>query len=368
MEMIKKVFTTKQIDAQNFTVEAYASTKAVDRDGEVILPTAWDLSEYNGIVVDSHNYESVEQAIGKVVESVIDENGLKVKIQYFVGQGNDTADWAWVLVQNGLASYSVGFIPVESIPGQGDIKRIYTKVKLLEISQVLVPANPYAVQDDITYAPLIKSFKELKEVMSMEIKGVISYHDYGIVEDESTPWDGNAEVREADVETLKKICAWYDDSNPDVKSSYKLPHHRASDLKAVWRGVAAAMAALLGARGGVNIPEKDKQGVYEHLAKHYKQFGKEPPEMKHYASEDEILKACKLEEPVIKYGRVLSEANRQRIQKTVDTLDALIKQLRETKKDLEDLLSLEDTASNTASLEVEETEIKHILETLKKIL
>jgi len=46
------------------------------------------------------------------------------------------------------------------------------------------------------------------------------------------------------------------------------------------------MAALLGARGGVNIPDTDQRGVYDHLAKHYRQFEKEPPEFKMYDEDD----------------------------------------------------------------------------------
>jgi len=76
------------------------------------------------------------------------------------------------------------------------------------------------------------------------------------------------------------MCTWYDKENPDIKSSYKLPHHTAKGHKTVWRGVAAAMAALLGARGGVNIPASDRKGVYNHLAKHYKEFDKEVPKFK----------------------------------------------------------------------------------------
>jgi len=81
---------------------------------------------------------------------------------------------------------------------------------------------------------------------------------------------------------LMKICAWYDSENPEVKQAYKLPHHKADGLKCNWKGTAAAMAALLGARGGVNIPDGDKSGVHSHLSRHYKQFDKEPPELREY--------------------------------------------------------------------------------------
>ena len=72
--------------------------------------------------------------------------------------------------------------------------------------------------------------------------------------DPDTSWDAGKEVKQASVDDLKIMCTWYDDANPDVKGSYKLPHHRASDHACVWRGVVGCMAALLGARGGVDIP------------------------------------------------------------------------------------------------------------------
>jgi len=146
------------------------------------------------------------------------------------------------------------------------------EIKLWEVSAVTFPAQKLAGVD------AIKSV-EIDDGEPPEVKKVIPYQDFGNApEDEE--WDAGKEVREADVETLKKICAWYDAENPDIKTSYKLPHHKASNLKAVWRGVAAAMGALLGARGGVDIPDNDRQGVYNHLKKHYQDFEKEPPEFR----------------------------------------------------------------------------------------
>lgn len=128
---------------------------------------------------------------------------------------------------------------------------------------------------------------EMEIMDAMQVKGVIPYKETPKAP-EDEPWDGPKEVREADVEDLRIMCAWYDETKPDVKQSYKLPHHKASGQHAVvWRGVAAAMAALLGARGGVDIPDSDRKGVYNHLAKEYKRFDKEPPEFREY-SEDEL--------------------------------------------------------------------------------
>jgi len=92
--------------------------------------------------------------------------------------------------------------------------------------------------------------------------------------------DGSGDKDKIDWPEYRKGFAWYDAENPENIGSYKLPHHDVIDgaIAVVWNGVSASMGALLGARGGVDIPESDKDSVYNHLSKHYKQFDKEPPE------------------------------------------------------------------------------------------
>lgn len=176
-----------------------------------------------------------------------------------------------------------------------------------------------------------------------EIKGAISYnsaHPDGTPKaPEDEEWDGPAEVAAAEVEDLKVMSAWVDSENADKKGAYKLPHHKASGQHAVvWRGVAAAMAALLGARGGVNIPEGDRRGVYNHLAEHYREFDKEPPEFTNYDLDnpEEVIalfaKCYALDEKTVvlaKSGRVLSRANEERIRKASELLQEVLKQLEE---------------------------------------
>ena len=106
-----------------------------------------------------------------------------------------------------------------------------------------------------------------------------------------TPWS-----TEAACERLKKFAssdedkidlakygigfAWQDKTD-DTLTAYRLLHHDVIDGKpvVVWRGVQAAMGALLGARGGVNIPDAERLVVYNHLAGHYKEFDHKPPIM-----------------------------------------------------------------------------------------
>ena len=85
---------------------------------------------------------------------------------------------------------------------------------------------------------------------------------------------------------LADAHAWYDPSQdeegnapPHEKGAYKLPHHEIEGgrVRVVWNGVRPAMQVLLGARGGVDIPESDRKDVYLHLSKRYEEFDKDPP-------------------------------------------------------------------------------------------
>jgi hypothetical protein len=93
-------------------------------------------------------------------------------------------------------------------------------------------------------------------------------------------WAGGPDKEDIDWAKYRKGFAWYDSENPKSFGSYKLPHHDVVNgrIVVIWNGVRAAMAALKGARGGVDIPDSDKRGVYNHLKRHYRQFDKEAPD------------------------------------------------------------------------------------------
>ncbi|MBN1253984.1 MAG: hypothetical protein JXA50_01755 [Deltaproteobacteria bacterium] len=393
-KMIHKTFRgeIRGVDEKSHTVTALVSGEKVDRYNEVILAAAWSKGLGNfkahNVLVSSHRYSDLRAQIGEVPSTKGADDGLEAKLKYYTGEGNPEADWAWQLALKGKAAYSVGFISrkakrkgddgydelIEELRARGSIGKkdqpwaIYTEVELLEISHVLVPAYPDALQkamfdDDPVMAEVAKEVcedgelecvmeavqkmfddleakakytcecikcghqietdrhcKDLKcpkcggqmrraekpgpgqdsiegedeEVYGGEKSGpgeaeekkVIPYKEAPKA-DEGDKWDGPKEVAAADVADLKVMCTWYDDEKPDIKGSYKLPHQRQKDKYVVWNGVKAAMAALLGARGGVKIPDDDRKAVYDHLAKHYKQFDKTPPEFKDY-TEDEL--------------------------------------------------------------------------------
>ena len=61
------------------------------------------------------------------------------------------------------------------------------------------------------------------------------------------------------------------------------------------------MGALLGARGGIDLPEEDVDAVYSHLSRHYEQFDRESPtkassrgvNIKNKQLEDKVMKGVK---------------------------------------------------------------------------
>jgi hypothetical protein len=68
-------------------------------------------------------------------------------------------------------------------------------------------------------------------------------------------------------------------------ANYSLPHHEVvgGSLKVNRHGVSAAIAAINGGRGGVDMTESERRGAYDHLAKHLKAMDLDPPEFKQSA-------------------------------------------------------------------------------------
>jgi len=292
----------KSVDETNNTAEVVISDETVDRYREIVRVESFVKTKKefmkHPILLSSHAYRGLMMQIGQFTKLTIDSVNKEVvgKIEYFVGLGNQEADWAWQLARKGIAAFSIGFIPKKWVE-YGEEERVktgaygeYQDIELLEVSQVLIPANPSALQrsfdaeevdeDEISDVDALvkmlqekhKDFFEVKDSIEEEkLKGVIAYHDYGVA-DKDTTWDAASEIKAASVEDLKKMCTWYADPG-DKKGDYKLPHHKANGFACVWHGVANAAARLPQS----SIPEVDHAGIKSHLGKHYKQFDETPP-------------------------------------------------------------------------------------------
>ena len=83
---------------------------------------------------------------------------------------------------------------------------------------------------------------------------------------------------------LRREFAWVDPKNPESETAAKFPHHEVSTRGAIGaaniRACINGIAILNGARGGADIPDRDRAGIYRHLATHMRDAGDEPPELK----------------------------------------------------------------------------------------
>ena len=108
----------------------------------------------------------------------------------------------------------------------------------------------------------------------------------------SRRWDASAAQRrikswatsaaETDWGKVRGMAGWYDSEMMESMDGCKLFHHDivGGSPKMVPKGLYAAMAALNGARAGMmDMPDKDRKPTWEHLAKHYRAMGEEPPEL-----------------------------------------------------------------------------------------
>jgi len=141
---------TKAVEGQEGYIKAVVSTDAIDRDGEVILMSAWGktLNEFlkHPVLLSSHDYNDLTKQLGEWVDLKVTDKGLEGIAKYYINKGNAEADWGYELAKRGKSAYSVGFMSNDYVEGGTsqdgyEPKRTYTDVELLEISQVSVPSN-----------------------------------------------------------------------------------------------------------------------------------------------------------------------------------------------------------------------------------
>jgi hypothetical protein len=114
------------------------------------------------------------------------------------------------------------------------------------------------------------------------------------------PWDAaEQEVKvtsPSDEAYYAEVYAWRDDeADTSVKSSYRFIHHFVGDdggpQAASTVACSAGIGVLNGGRGGTTIPDADRKGVYDHLARHLVDAGREAPALMSQDSYEAALEA-----------------------------------------------------------------------------
>ena len=324
-----------------------ASSSIVDRDRDILLAEGADIVNYkeNPVFLWAHSYR--EFPIGKAVKITKGKDGLFIDVVFADTEEGKKAEY---LYENGfLNAVSVGFLVRKYVPVPEDeqVTSIEVEVsgkkrtidltqfptrprviisdwELLEVSAVPVPANPQAlIQNAATSlaqkfhipeeevkeitADLVKQAEEIYQDLKIKLETFIK----GVVPSHSTPinfdlnWDkararaniarwasrdGSGDKESINWAKYAKAFAWFDSERRENFTAYKLPHHDIVDGRfvAIWRGITTAMATLLGARGGVDVPDEDRKGVWRHLARHYRDADREPPPLEREYTPEEL--------------------------------------------------------------------------------
>ena len=349
MESVKKQFTveTKAVGNRSFLVTA--STETPDRTGDIIKADGWDFANYmkNPVILWAHKYD--QPPVAKATRVFVANNKLQMEIE-FPSAGTDAfADMVFNFLSDGfLNAFSVGFMPLEYAPNKNG-GNDYIKQELLEVSVVPVPANPEALRNSISrvayaYKSLIEG-KATPKFANLPLDMNASW-DASKAEMNVRKWassDGSGDPATVNMKKYAQAHFWYDDKAPDPDGDgypdrlgdYKLPFADIINgkLTAIWRGVTASMAALLGARGGVSIPQADRKKVYNHIVKYYEKANKTPPDFKEMLEESEEIEKAEnesemnkemIESQLEKAGRVLSQKNFEKLQQAYALLGEIL--------------------------------------------
>jgi len=166
-------FVMKSLDEKERTIEFIGSTATVDRYGDSIVQTGWEIGNYvkNPVIPWGHNYK--DPAVAMATEVGLRDGNLYFKakfpsIEELCTDPSKPSEWALFVdsIYNSykggyLRAFSVGFIPLE-YEGNWEDGYVFTKAELLEVSCVTVPANPEA---------LVLAFKE--GVLTDRQKGIM---------------------------------------------------------------------------------------------------------------------------------------------------------------------------------------------------
>lgn len=254
-------------EAQGLITAVFATLNAIDSDHDVTVDGAFD--DGAAVVISAYGHKSWEGAlpVGRGTIRVVGSEAI-LDGQFFMDMPEARSTFAAVNGLKELQQYSYGYDPVEFSFGdhEGQRVRFLQKLKVHEVSPVMLGAGVG------TRTLTAKA----------ATKGPVRSHS---TETATGEWDRGAVVSaipdEASAADLRSVFAWADpDGDGRTKSSYSFPHHDGVGGAANLRACTAAIAVLNGAHGGSAIPDGDRQGVYDHLAKHLRDGDREVPELR----------------------------------------------------------------------------------------
>jgi HK97 family phage prohead protease/HK97 family phage major capsid protein len=143
----------------SITIEGYASTDDIDRQGDIVPASVWKkgIQNYlkNPVILAYHDHS---EPVGRMVDHKVDSKGLWVKARISSAAGE-----VFDLVKDGiLTAFSIGFRIVDAEYDAAKELFVVKELELHEISVVSVPANQntlFSLSKAFDTAEEFKSFK-----------------------------------------------------------------------------------------------------------------------------------------------------------------------------------------------------------------
>ena len=165
MKLTRTIAPEVRIISKTGLVDYVASDESLDSYREIIRASGWrfNLFQKNSPFVDSHDYSSIKSLVGKVVDFSVTAGKLVERVQWAVDVAdNALAQLGWKMTEGGyLKAVSVGFWPTKYItagsqgwheqltdmklPPDAPVRTIYTEQEQVELSTVILGANPNAL-------------------------------------------------------------------------------------------------------------------------------------------------------------------------------------------------------------------------------
>jgi len=246
----------------------FATLNVIDHDRDVTVPGAFHDGQETLIEAWNHNY-----GVLPVGKGIIHEDGDKAVVEgrFFLDTQGGLEHYKTVKALGTMQEWSYTFDIEESGEGEFDDQdvRFLRKLDVWGVAPVQRGAGI--------------------DTRTTDIKGqkrALPAHSTATTD---AAWDGPANEGRArsgeDVAYYRRIYAWSDpDGDATVKAAYWFIHHIVAEGGAPGaaniQGCQSAIGVLNGGRGGTTIPDGDRQGVWNHLAKHLRDADLEPPELK----------------------------------------------------------------------------------------
>ena len=281
---------TKQTGGGRF-IEGMASTEAVDRDDDIVLPGSLDesLPDYrnNPVLLFNHDFN---RPVGNVVEIKSVDNGYFVRARV-----DDPEAKRWVQLGN-IRAFSIHFLMKDfefKDMGGGVTVRIVKTGELIETSIVTVQSNRGALFEVVKSfggskaSTFIQGVRKSAPALSCSVKtpGLVQARRYPFGESVSLSPDSIQKAYGSDAARLSAAF--------EVDDSLIYVHHGLDEdgaMKTSETAVRVGLARLI-AGDEPRLNEESRKGVWGHLASHMQECGQKAPEL---PSEPELGSFCKI--------------------------------------------------------------------------